>query len=114
MSFQFVLSVCQLIAACFGHQTDAVIDAVSCDKINSVHIFAFYIHNAVFDAPIFNGNAAGRIVIAFEQKAAEAAGDVQVTDADGEVGRFCGGCGAPLAEGQKFCGACGKPADDVK
>lgn len=28
-------------------------------------------------------------------KAAEAAGDVQVTDADGEVGRFCSGCGAP-------------------
>ena len=48
------------------------------------------------------------------QKAAEAAGDVQITDADGEVGRFCGGCGAPLAEGQKFCGSCGKPADDVK
>ena len=48
------------------------------------------------------------------QKAAEAAGDVEITDADGEVGRFCGGCGAPLAEGQKFCGACGKPADDVK
>jgi hypothetical protein len=48
------------------------------------------------------------------QKAAEAAGDVEITDADGEVGRFCGGCGAPLLEGQKFCGACGKPADDVK
>ena len=48
------------------------------------------------------------------QKAAEAAGDVQITDADGEVGRFCCGCGAPLAEGQKFCGSCGKPADDVK
>lgn len=48
------------------------------------------------------------------QEAAEAAGDVQITDADGEVGRFCGGCGAPLAEGQKFCGSCGKPADDVK
>lgn len=49
-----------------------------------------------------------------KHKAAEAAGDVEITDADGEVGRFCGGCGAPLAEGQKFCGACGKPADDVK
>lgn len=46
------------------------------------------------------------------QKAAEASGDVEVVDAAGEAGRFCGSCGAPLEEGQKFCGACGKAADE--
>ena len=92
-----------------GDQLDEEATAI-CDKIVKAQDRIKELEQKRLEAEAAAQEAAERAA----QKAAEAAGDVQITDADGEVGRFCGGCGAPLAEGQKFCGSCGKPADDVK